>query len=805
MNLKKLVAPSAFKLGLLVTLAFCLLKLKTRDLSGFTSVEFLQNIENSLTDIMFRLRGGPDSPEERAAFQEGAHVVIAAIDERSLRMSELGMWPWPRRQVARLVQNLQKCQARVIAFDAVFSEPDFERTLPVLERIQQSWRQSGMENPAFEAALSSALDEAAGDRIFAEVLENTDNVVLGYFFFLSEEEMLGEASDSVRSLGYGTVGMVQRLPGVNTYAFMPRAAGVRANVPALTDANEAFGFFNMTSEEDRIFRRAPLIFGLGPEIADVLEPFRPAFHFLHAVRPWPATPEILPSLALQSLSLWFGQPVRLHLGVSDGLPTGSDTPEIYLGPLLGPIGPDHRRIPVERGGMFRVNYYGPGLTFRHVSAGDIIRDDPEACRAVKDKVVVVGATAMGLYDLRPNPFETNYPGAEIHASVIENVIRQDYLVRPPWMETAELAVLAGLGLALAFALSRIRLTRGLVLALFVFLLLPLANYVFLFRSGLLGHVVLPSVEMVVLFIAIAVYRYATEEREKSRIRNAFQFYLSRNVVESVLQDTSKLKLGGERRELTVLFSDIRGFTTISERLAPEALTELLNEYLTPMTDLVFRYNGTLDKYMGDAIMAIYGAPLHFPDHPRAACLTALDMMEELARLCVSWKARGLPEIDIGIGINTGPMSVGNMGSRTRFDYTVIGDNVNLGSRLEGLNKQYGTHIIVSEFTRAHLGDDFTLRELDLVIVKGKLEPVKIFELLHRGPPDPARDSWLAEYAEALAAFRGRRFEEGASRFAALSQQRPNDRLLVLYQDRCRAMQQNPPPPDWDGVFKMTTK
>jgi adenylate cyclase len=273
----------------------------------------------------------------------------------------------------------------------------------------------------------------------------------------------------------------------------------------------------------------------------------------------------------------------------------------------------------------------------------------------------------------------------------------------------------------------------------------------------------------------------------------------------VLKDTSKLKLGGERRELTVLFSDIRGFTTISERLAPEALTELLNEYLTPMTDLVFKFDGTLDKYMGDAIMAIYGAPVPYPHHPRAACETALDMMEELARLRQGWKARGLPEIDIGIGVNTGPMSVGNMGSRTRFDYTVLGDNVNLGSRLEGLNKTYGTHIIISQFTQALVKDDFTFREIDSVIVKGKLEPVKIFELLHRGLADPAKDSWLAAYNGALAAYKGRRFEEGIALFGALSEQRPGDGLVKMYLERCRQMKDHPPPADWDGVFKMTTK
>ena len=234
------------------------------------------------------------------------------------------------------------------------------------------------------------------------------------------------------------------------------------------------------------------------------------------------------------------------------------------------------------------------------------------------------------------------------------------------------------------------------------------------------------------------------------------------------------------------------------------MTALLNEYLTPMTELVFKYRGTLDKYMGDAIMAFYGAPVAFPDHPRAACRTALDMMEELANLRVGWRERNLPELDIGIGLNTGSMSVGNMGSVNRFDYTVMGDHVNLGSRLEGLNKQYGTHIIISQYTRDAVGDHFTCRELDSVAVKGKTEPVRIFELVHRGPPVPDQDSWIDSFEQGLRIYREQRWDDASPVFEELAASR-DDVTAKIYVQRCLDMKASPPGEDWDGVFKMLTK
>jgi len=312
--------------------------------------------------------------------------------------------------------------------------------------------------------------------------------------------------------------------------------------------------------------------------------------------------------------------------------------------------------------------------------------------------------------------------------------------------------------------------------------------------------------LILTYLGITGYRYWTEEREKKKIRGAFQYYLTASVVEQMLKNPDKLRLGGEKKDLTVLFSDIRGFTTISEHMPPETLVKFLNEYLTKMTDIVFKYDGLLDKYIGDAIMAIWGAPLDQPDHAHRACYTALEMVDALGVLQKKWTAEGMPLLNIGIGINAGPMVVGNMGSSRRFDYTVMGHSVNLGSRLEGLNKVYKTNIIVSEMTYERVKEEILGRELDSVRVVGMDQPVRIYELIVRRSQASAEQKVrVDEFQAALAHYKDRQWPGALRAFQAILEKQPQDGAAKLYVERCKTLEKNPPPMDWSGVYNLTTK
>jgi adenylate cyclase len=363
-----------------------------------------------------------------------------------------------------------------------------------------------------------------------------------------------------------------------------------------------------------------------------------------------------------------------------------------------------------------------------------------------------------------------------------------------------------LALALLFGLSIPRLPTWGQLALMLgvaggYLALDGA----LFARGTALNTVTPVAEMVTLSFALVFFGYVTADQEKRQVRAAFQHYLTRSVMEEMLKHPEKLKLGGDKRELTVLFSDIRGFTTISERLAPEELVRTLNEYLTPMTQVVFETEGTLDKYMGDALMAVWGAPLSQEDHALRACTAALRMLEELALLRKKWRAQGRPEIEIGIGINSGAMAVGNMGSDLRFDYTVMGDNVNLGSRLEGTNKEYGTRIIISQSTYSLVSGQVSARELGSVRVKGRTQPVVIYELRGLGAPSPAEARTVAAFEAGVHSYRSRLWDEAEAHFREVLATWADDGPAGHYLDDIADRRARPPEAAWDGVYQMKTK
>jgi adenylate cyclase len=375
-----------------------------------------------------------------------------------------------------------------------------------------------------------------------------------------------------------------------------------------------------------------------------------------------------------------------------------------------------------------INFAGGYQTFPYYSFSEVLEGKVPAER-FKDKIVLVGGTATALFDIKAMPFSQTFPGVEIHANTISNVLRRDFL--RPWPALWTVLLIIGFALLSGTVLARLAPWKSGAAALGIFIAYFLATY-FLFKlSFIYGEFVAPAAALAVSYIGVLFYNFMTEEKEKRWIKKTFSHYLSAHVMENILSDPDSLRLGGQRRNLTVLFSDIRGFTTISEALKPEEVVELLNEYLSKMVEVVFRHDGTLDKFIGDAVMAFWGAPLSQDDHARKAVLCAVEMIEELGKLQQKWRAEGKKIIEIGIGINTGEMVVGNMGSKDKMEYTIIGDNVNLGSRLEGLNKEYKTRIIISSVTYEAVKDLVEVERLGDVKVKGKEKSVEIFTVTGR--------------------------------------------------------------------------
>jgi adenylate cyclase len=463
-------------------------------------------------------------------------------------------------------------------------------------------------------------------------------------------------------------------------------------------------------------------------------------------------------------------------------------------------------IDVDDLGRAGLAYHGRYRAFPTWSATDVLNGRIPRER-MEGKIAVVGATAPGAGDQRVTPFDRSAPGVVVHATFVENALHGELLER----SGAVLAVEAALMLALSFGLAW-AFARASALAAAPALVLAVGAWVGLAALALVrAHVVLaigvPVAQALVMFVAATTFRFVAEEREKRRARETFGRFLAPAIVEEVLSERGAVRLGGEKRVLTVLFGDLRGFTSIAEQLDPRVLLELLNEVLAPMTDVVVSgHEGTLDKYMGDAIMAFWGAPRGQPDHALRACRAALAMVDALAPLRARLRARGLPDVDVGIGINTGPMSVGFVGSEDRFyNYTVLGDAVNLAARLEGANKEYGTRILLGPATHALVKDAVVARELDLVRVKGKREPARIHELLGLAPAPPELAALLERFGWGLSAYQAQRWDEALARFGEADALRGGDPPSRTYVERCEAMRRAPPGPEWDGVFDLKTK
>jgi len=722
------------------------------DTTGIYRYPFLRQLENWTYDARLNFLR-PNSIDNR--------IVIVDIDENSL--AEVGRWPWARDKLATLVDNLfNHYEVAVVGFDIVFAERDESSGLAAFEGLASGELSKDLQ---YQKAFEKIRPSLEYDRIFATSLEG-QNVVMGYYFRPSVPE--GES---------GKIGLLplpitkmdaqwrERLPIKNP-------VGYAANLEVLQSAAASGGFFdNPLVSEDGVFRRVPLV----------------QTHDGH----------LYSSLALAITQAFLGNP-KIELGVETG---GSKNGQDYY--ALETISIGNYRIPVDNNGAAYVPYRGLEGSFPYLPIHQVLTQQIDPA-LLKNKIVLVGASAPGLLDLRSTPVQAIYPGVEVHANLISGILDQSINLSPAWTIGYEFALLILIGVSMAMLLPLVSPLLATVGSFGVSLLL-IGGSIMAWNNHLILPLASPLLLVGMIFMLHMTYGFFIESRGKRQLAHLFGQYIPPELVDEMSESPAQFSLDGESREMTVLFSDVRGFTTISEGMDPKQLTQLMNALLTPMTRVIHKNRGTIDKYMGDAIMSFWGAPLTDSEHARHALYAALEMMIELKIMQADFKARGWPEVNIGIGLNTGVMNVGNMGSEFRMAYTVLGDAVNLGSRLEGLTKNYGVNIIVSESTRDSI-PEFVFRELDLVRVKGKNEPVAIFEPVgHKNDLDKSVTSELTSYKQALRIFRSQDWDRAEVDFFNLSQSNPDRKVYQVYLDRIMHFRAEPPADDWDGVYDHTSK
>jgi adenylate cyclase len=729
----------------------------------YLQIEFLELLELRTYDLRMRSRG---------AIAPSDSVVIALIDEKSLDVE--GRWPWPRSRMAAMVDRLSEAGARVIAFDVGFLEPDENSSLVLLKDLERSLTNLEIEDARLEAQIDAWERAADTDQALVDAIQRSSaDVVLGYFFhalsndaeqgYRIEPEEIDRQLELIEASQYASV--LFRAP-VQTSPF-DRAYAPEGNLPELARAASSSGTFTIRQDRDGVVRWMPLALECGP-----LE-------------------EVFPPLSI--LAAWHyldEPPMTVQVG-----PAGVEGIEM-----------GERFVPTDERGRLLVNFVGPPLSFSHFSAGDLLAGQVDQ-EQIRDRIVLVGATATGTYDMRSTPFSTVFPGVEIHASVIDNILRNDFVTKPAWSELYDLAAISVLALLVGFALPRLGALTAALFGVGLFgLHVVVARQVFV-EFGVWLSVVYPLVALLATYTTLTIHAYLMEERERKKVQGAFGQYVAPAIVEQLLMDPSKLELGGEERVLSVLFSDLQGFTSYSERYTPAEMTSFLSDYYGRMTEQIFEAGGMLKEYVGDELMAIFGAPIEQEDHAVRACRAALAMQARRHRLSREWEATGRPRMIARTGVNSGRMLVGNLGSEYRFSYGVMGDDVNLGSRLEGINKQYGSEIIIGENTAELVGDAFVLREIDRVRVMGKQKPTRIYELLAdaaQGLPVEGEKA-LDCYAAGLATYRAQQWEEAIRLFGECQAHWPEDRVARTMQGRCQDYVAEPPPEDWDGVYEATKK
>lgn len=715
----------------------------------------------------------------RGPISPGPEVVIAAIDEKSI--DEMGRWPWPRKHLTRLVEKLVEKQAKVIGFDMVFSSPDESSGIESLKKLQRALIAKTEGSAEVFQTVERFIKNAEYDKQFSEILGKSKRSVLGYFFHFHPEGLDHLSEDALHGFFQNIkfsqfVGFIKSSEKVDLSSVDFRSAyAVESNIPILSKAVRQSGFISTDVERDGSIRKLPLIVKYHDKESD--------------------QDYFFPPLAVRVLEKFLDGTLLFRVdefGIQNVLLDGDFPLEILT----------------NVNGEAQINFMGTRGSFPTYSVTDIIHDRQDLVPqgSLRDKIVLIGATAPGLENIKITPFDRNYPGVEIHATVIDNILHKNSLHQPDSIQIIDMAYLVMWGLLLTGVYSRIKPGYASLVWLFSLAMqFGISHWLMVHKNFWITDV-FPLLENMLILASLMVYRYGFEMKQKQIVENVFSKYLPVSVIDQLLEEPVRLKLGGEQKVLTALFTDIEEFTALSEKYSPEELVNILNAYLTEMTEILFKHEGTLDKYDGDAIKSFFGAPLYFEDHAKRACWASIEMQERLGELRTQWKKSGRPELYMRLGINTGSMVVGNMGSKNRMNYGINGDSVNLTARLEAANKEYGTFSLVSESTYQQAKDHIEVRELETIRVVGRMSPVKVYELLGKaGSIDGAVREIMPFYNKGLANYKKRNWKDAIHFFEQALKINPNDGPSRTFRNRCLRFKLNPPPEIWDGVFRLPNK
>ncbi|MEE4135366.1 MAG: adenylate/guanylate cyclase domain-containing protein [Desulforhopalus sp.] len=723
---------SSLKAGLICLAACCSLWY----FIGQDKPKLLAAIDTRIVDSMFRLRGSQET--------SGA-VVIVDIDEKSLK--EHGQWPWPRDLLAELTRRIYAASPRVVGFDILFAETDRTSPARFFDRYHELFR----ECPDF-SGIRGARQTAEGfdhDRLLGQAIAGGPGVLS--FGVITQNDGAKNPTTPLPTLRLlNRQEEISALPLFVVYRAITNIAEVS------TSTSE--GFFNLFPDASGMVSKAPLFLRMDDRV--------------------------YPSLAFEVFRVGKG----LHEARLESIPTPRTGSTIVQGVWLG-----DSFYPTDQHGQLTINFRGPYPTFLYLSASDILKGAES--EVLRGKYVLVGSSASGMMNAVPTPLSVGLPGVEVHATIIDNLLNNDALV---WASKAEIGLtytlLIGGGLLMLLALVFLGPISGFALALAVPLAIIVADYSLFFLSGRLVGPTFLIASLLTLLTTVTLTNYLVEAKRKSFIRRTFSRYVAPSVVNQLLKTPEKFHLTAETREVTVLFCDIRNFTSLAEKTPPAELSTLLNDYFSLLTGIITAHHGMVDKYIGDAIMAVWGTPLDDPRHRENAIRAALAIDTTVSAQSDRLRLAGRP-ISIGIGINTGKASAGNFGSNDRFAYTVLGDTVNLAARLEQLTRYYQVKIIAAESTVA--ASEIPHRTIDTVTVKGRLQPVRLFEPL-TCPVTPAFQKILDLHERAISTYQNRQFAAAEQLFATLFAD-SGEELHRIYQQRCRNLLEKPPPENWLGV------